>query len=343
MFVVFAAGGCSLGPVKTELRYNPNVVFIDPTSGPVLISSSSNGQTFIHKTRNSSVDAPSCVKVDYLKLPFAVSSLPAMKCQLPNGKTYDLFIDTGFSEYYWMNELVVKENDLAIYPITPTSSETQAGICYLPWLKFGDATIVNPPARYQQLHWEFRLLGVPLWQQKTLLMGLKSVLEFDHVIFDNKAGFVQFCSKSGKSGFEPPADEHWASYKYTIEPDASDNIRMMVEMPVAGQNRKVMFDTCGGYGLLVHPAVWRKMSKELGRPNFSKGTFITGFQGFLPCLKGDVDSLRLGDRIFKNANIVVPDETTTYLGAVEVVLGMAYYKDSVMVIDNANKLLWIKG
>ena len=333
---VFAAGGCSLGPVKTKLTDMPRIAKIDPDSGAIISANQRTGQAA--SARKSAISGPSCFKMNYERLPFLVSSLPAVKGKFPNGKTYDIFIDTGFSEYIWMNELVVKENDLPIYPLGSSQfSEAQAGVCYLPWVNIGPAKIVNPPARYQQLHWEFKLLGLPLWQQRTVLLGLKSVLKFDYVVFDNRAGQVNFCSDGE---FTPTAGK-WKSFKYTIEPDNANNIRLMVNMPLAGQTRKVMFDTCGGYGLVIHPAAWRGISAELGRPKFSNGTFISGFQGFLPCKKGRVDELRIGDRLIKDAHIVVPDESTSYLGTVEAVLGMAYFKDSVIVIDNVNQQFWI--
>jgi hypothetical protein len=172
-----------------------------------------------------------------------------------------------------------------------------------------------------------------------MLLGIKALMQFDYVVFDNENYEVKFCSDGE---FVPDDPGKWAGYKFSLEPDSSNNLRMMVTMPIAGKNRKMMFDTCGGYGLLVHPAVWEQMGHEFGKTDMKEGKFISGFQGWLPCRKGTVERLEIANRTVSNAQVVVPDESTSYLGSVEAVFSMDYFKDTQIVLDNVHGLMWVR-
>jgi hypothetical protein len=150
--------------------------------------------------------------------------------------------------------------------------------------------------------------------------------------------------KLGSDGrFQPDNPAQWKGYRYTIEPDNTQNLRMFVHIPLAGRERKVMFDTCGGYGLIVHPLVWKQVSDEFGKARLTDGRFITGFQGFLPCRKGSISRLELAGRTVSDAQIIIPDESTSYLGSVEAIVSMAYFKDTTIVVDNIRHLMWVKN
>jgi hypothetical protein len=340
---VLAAGGCSLGPVKTyNGRALPSTLKLGGAD-PVFVSTQDqNGvQTIPTTAKEFRIESPSVTTLKYMALPFAVGSMPGVKVRLPNGRTYDAYVDTGFSEYVWANDLVVQDNNLPTYPIgTSDFTSAEAGIAYLPWMELGRALFINPPCRYQQLHWELQLLGIPLWRQKSLLIGVKALSQFNYVVFDNEHYQMQLASRGR---FEPTEPERWRGYELTTEPDSMNNMRFFVEMPIAGRYRKIMFDTCGGYGLIVHPAVWRQIARDFGDYKLSNGKFISGFQGFLPCKKGNIPQLAIAGRTINNAQVIVPDESTSYLGSVEAVASLAYFKDTAVVLDNVRHLLWVKN
>ena len=255
---------------------------------------------------------------------------------LPDNKQYPITIDSGFDQFILLSDTIVLDADLEIYPISEYK-DTTGGFCHLKQLKIGDLTIEHPPCIYKLAHYEGRVLGRTTWKEGIIALGLNLMKRFRYILIDNVNQEVEF---SVKDLFEPDDANQWSRYPITLERDNSSVHRLMVDIPLAGTTRHLMFDTGAGCGLIVAKDVWKTTSSEL---TILKKTNVRQMMmhGFEPSEKITVQNLDVGNRRLKNAVIymLLNEEPC---GKDFFLLGMGYFQDTVVVIDFENNLLWVK-
>ena len=341
--VCLSAAGCTVGPVmSTDLQHEPGARMMDPDKHPVIIMPAKVGdKTYMLIRRENPtifLSKPERVKYEWLRHEFA--DTVAVRALLPNGRKYVVYLDTGFGGYLAVNDLVVLEAGLPIYPMgQDAASSGFTGMCYLPWIEIGKMGIVNPPCDYLQVHWELQFLGFPVWQEKWVIMGLRLLREFPYIEFDNVRQEVVF---SPEGPFEPEDPGQWARYPFEIAEDRTGKLRITVQMPVAGKVRPVDFDTCGGDALLVRPNTWREIASTVETDTPRDGQFASAQLGWLPCQHSVARNIDVASLRFRSARVQILPQDSPYAVGIDCQIGMGFFKDTVVVIDFREKRLWVK-
>ena len=252
-----------------------------------------------------------------------------------NNKQCPVAIDSGFGEHLMVNDAVIIENQLEIFPFEYKTPDS-AGFCHVKKVKIGDMTITNPPCLYTLGHYEKRLLGRTKWKQSQIIFGLALMRHFRYVLIDNISSIVEF---GMRKSFAPDPNESWLKYPMALETDEKNMRRIMVEIPIAGRVRQVAFDTGASNNLLMAHSIWEKFSGELDVVKASKSS-IRMFYGWEEAEMNTVGELDIGERMLSNADIaVLSDESKK--GSGFFLLGMGCFKDTVIVLDFERSLLWI--
>jgi hypothetical protein len=256
---------------------------------------------------------------------------------LPDNKQYPITIDSGFDQYMLVSDTIVLDAGLEIYPAAELGG-INGGFCHLGRLRIGELTIEHPLCVYTLAHYEGRLLGRTKWKDKTILFGLNLMKQFRYILIDNINHKVEF---STQDTFEPADPNVWSRYPTILEKDDSSLERLMVDIPLAGKTRHLMFDTGSGCGLIVAKDVWKTISPKL---TIHKKTTdkLRMMHGFEPSEKITVQNLDVGNSRLNNAYIymLLNEEPC---GSDFFLLGMGFFKDTVVVIDFEHNLLWIKN
>lgn len=253
-----------------------------------------------------------------------------------NNKQYPVAIDSGFSEHLMVNDVVIIENQFEIFPFEHKTTDS-AGFCHLEKVQIGDMTITNPPCLYTLGHYEKRLLGRTKWKQSQIIFGLALMRHFRYVLVDNISSIVEF--GMGKS-FAPDPNESWLKYPMALETDEKNMRRIMVEIPIAGRVRQVAFDTGASNNLLVSQSIWKKFSEVLEVVGTSENR-IRMIYGWEEVSINTVGELGIGERVVSNATVAVLSNGSKK-GPDFFLLGMGYFKDTAIVLDFENNLLWIR-
>ena len=257
--------------------------------------------------------------------------------RLPNGNEYPVVIDSGNPAHMAVKTTVVLENALVILPFEQLP-KGQGGFCRLGELKIGDMKIVNPACTYWTGHYERRFLGWTTWKQKDINLGLGLIQSFVYVLIDNISQEVEFSVE----GFVAEPNEAWASYPMIIEPGQHGNIRLMVDIAVAGQKRLIMLDTGAGPGLILTEKIWAKISDGL-HVLTTTGSFVSSpHSGRVSANKVVVKELGIGGALIPNAAVFVMANENPY-GEDDFTLGMGFFKETTVVLDFGHNLLWIKN
>jgi len=345
LILILFASGCSSVLVYTgSLKDRENVRLIDPENGPISVEEIAISDTETDYQANYSgfsieLDQPCRVKY-YRTFGFIGYQNIWVTGQLPNGNRYPVLIDSGFHSYLETNDIVILENDLAIYPLEMQNSSkgTFDGVCHLPEFHIGEMKLINPPCEYSTLHWERRLLGLPLRKEKNFFLGLKLLGIFQYVLLDGVEKEVEF---SLNNPFEPDKPEEWTTYDFVIKEDEYGTERMMIDIPIAGNSMPLFFDTGSGAGLLLSAERWEAISDKVIVKKFKNSKKNNSWIGWFKCRKAIVSKLDILGRTIKNAEVLILPENSPL--KVKGLLGMEYFQDTVMVLDFERKLLWIKA
>jgi hypothetical protein len=257
--------------------------------------------------------------------------------QLPNGNEYPVVIDSGNAAPMAVITTVVLENALPVLPFKQLP-KGQGGFCRLGELKIGDMRVVNPPCRYWTGHYERRFLGWTTWKQKDINLGLGLMQSFVYILIDNISREIEFSVVH----FLAEPNEAWASYPMIIEPGEHGNTRLMVDIPVAGQTRHVMLDTGAGPGLILTEKIWAKISDGLHVVSTVKSFVSSPTDGRVRCNEVVVKELGVGEALIPNAAVFVMPNENPY-GEDDFTLGMGFFKETTVVLDFGNNLLWTKN
>lgn len=335
--IVLLIAGCSLEQTKprdpsAEIH---NLPHLDPNALGIRIKKSIDYNELLVSSPHTEIRLSEPTRVGYNKFFF---DFDGQKIVVPgtmsNGRRYDIWLDTGCAEPMLVNTPILLENDLPVYPLfTDPCTGIASGISHVSSLAIGDAVILNAPCVYLQMQWQFRLLTIPLMQQKLVLLGVPVISKFDYVLFDNIKKQVEF-SPSGP--YKPADDSRWSKYPMRVTEG-----RITVELPVQNQTLFLYFDTCARDAMWLREDTWKKLEPRLGPVTFQKGVLTSLYPSRVHCRKAELKEVNVANVSIKNTeilildrdNIVFPDDT----------IGMTFFKNTVVVLDFNQNFMWIKN
>ncbi|MBL7214986.1 MAG: retropepsin-like domain-containing protein [Phycisphaerae bacterium] len=341
--------GCGLRYVEVknlEKLNSPRLV--DPNTSPFEITASQTEPNRLNLRFDTKITQEKPCRVNYRWLEFNIGKNVVINGQLPNGKTYPVWIDSGCSGADLLfNPLIVRENKLeTLFSYQKLDSETSSsleqreygGFCYLPSLKIDKLKIQNPYSVFVPWRMEWHALGIPVWRDKRVLMGISLMSQFRYLYFDNVNKQLEF---SHSHSFEPMDPNEWASYP--MNPRKEDQWAM-VDIPIAGIQCNFGFDT-GGAGIVLMPATWEKIRAGIDTTKLKESHFLSHQYGYLPCHKTVVKELSIGNITIKNAKIVILPNDTPYLskGITPGYISIWEFKDTSVVLDFEHHLMWVKN
>ncbi len=261
--------------------------------------------------------------------------------KLNNGKTYPVVLDTGASQALFVNDIHIIENKPLVHPLKPSSYEPVGwGICHLSELQIGKMTLNNWPCFYRQQHTEVRLFGLPIVKDKAIIAGLPALRRFKYVVFDSVNREVGF---SPGETFEPGQLELWRQYPLVIEEGLGGNAFIFVRIPIAGEETELQLDTGSGRGLAISRKLWEQIRCRIQNAKLRKGQDLYPYIGLLNCERATVGSLQVGDRMVRNANISIFPDDSPLMDGCQGLLGMEYFRDTVIVLDFERNRMWVKA
>lgn len=325
--VILFTAGCSVQPVQ--------MVIVDNSNPQV-----ANNTTTIKQIQGLDKD------IKYGRL-FRVKYHPSYSRNYPvviegtlgKAKKYPVILDTGASVALFVNDVHIKENNLATQPFKYNNESANWGTCHLPELNIGETTLINWPCFYQLQHAELRMFGLPLAQDKAVIVGLPTLLEFKYVAFDNIKREAEF---SPKEVFKPEEPSLWTKYPLKIEEFPGGNTYLFVKVPIAGKEIELQLDTGSGNGLAIRKDLWEQIQQKIQSVTFRQGRELCPYIGWLECEKGVIAKLDFGDRTVKNAKVSIYPDDSPLMENCEGLLGMQYFQDTVMVLDFEQNLMWVK-
>jgi len=255
-------------------------------------------------------------------------------------RRYPINIDTGQPYFIVVSDIHILENNLPIY----NNPGKQNGICLLPDLHIGKLTLSNLLAKYYFKHSEIQLFGLPIKKDKEILVGLSLLQRFKYVAFDSINKEVEF---STAQSFHPEDRTLWSRYPFSKLSDSKGIPRIFVEIPIAGRNMNLAFDTAGQGALFTTEKIWKQTQKRLHNVKKStKSVFAPFMGGNIRSRVVTVKELNVGDRIVKNAFVaIVPNGTSISesMKNMEGLLGMQCFADTTVVLDFERDLMWVKN
>ena len=258
--------------------------------------------------------------------------------EVNDGKTYPMVIDSGATKYLAATDSLVLDADLKIFPIYELGKNI-GGLCHLDQLRIGNLTIVHPACEYWLAHYERQVLGQTIWIEKKLNLGLNLMKEFSYILFDNVTREVELATNNS---FNPQDSNQWHQYPISIERNEKQSDRLIVDIPLAGQTRRMEFDTGAAPGLILTESILANISSGLNILNQEKGQLRTPLSGWLPSRKTTVEQLALGNLSINDAEIhVIADDNP--FGQDEFTLGIGFFEETVIVLDFGRNLLWIRN
>ena len=258
--------------------------------------------------------------------------------EVNDGKSYPLVLDSGATTYLAVTDSLVLDAGLEIFPIYELGKNI-GGLCHLKQLKIGTLTIVHPACEYWLAHYERRVLGHTIWQEKKLNLGLGLMKEFSYILIDNVTQEVEFAANTL---FNPQDPNQWHQYSMTIEHDEKPNDGLIVDIPLVNQSQHIKLDTGAGPGLILTESMWTTIVNDLQMQHQKKERLATPLSGWLPCRTITVEQLTLGNTSVNDARIHVIADDNPY-GQDEFTLGMGFFKETVIVLDFERNILWIRN
>ena len=251
-----------------------------------------------------------------------------------NNKEYPAVIDTGFSGSFMINDVVIIENKLKIFPFE-TNEPHVAGYSWIDEVQIGDTNITNKFSFYHLGHYERQVPGKEVEKLGQVILGLKFLRQNKYLLFDNIASEIEFSLES----FQAEPNEQWKQYKMSFEKDGN-NTRSMVEIPIAGEKTKIIFDTGAASHLSMSQDQWEKFSVKVNVIK-EKNIHFQMVHGFIDAKEKIVEELIIGERRITSAPISISNNDS-FLGTDHFMLGMGCFKDTVIVLDFENNLFWVK-
>lgn len=340
--------GCRLRPVNTPSFADDSAVRrIDPNHGPFLLRETNTpdprtGHMHLERiiewkdtTVRPDLRGARTLVMKYRCLDFPLFSRVSVRIRLGDRRKYWALMDSGYPGSLYVNDMVVRDCDLAVFPLGEDSDTgCPQGICAVPTLRIGQATVKNPPCLYAQRQWQLRVLGQPLYRNRAVLIGLGFMRFFPYVLFDNVRREVVV---GLHDAFEPKDPSEWVSVPFVLEKTEGGS-RVVLDISLSGRKTRVVFDTGGAKpGLLLRDAVWQDLG---GAPGAATRCALYEF-GWLPCRRVIVPELRVGPLILKRGKAKVLSQNISPLENSEGILSLDYFKKTRVVLDFTRNLLWI--
>jgi hypothetical protein len=348
----YFAGGCNLGPVNTPAFSDESEVRrIDPNNGPFTAGEiqrvdAKTGQSQLirqikWKPPQISHDSgtPQSFSVKYDAWQFRLTGRILVPIDM-SGCKRSAIVDTGFSGHVYMNDLMVESCNLAVFPLnTNPATGSAVGLCDIPALRLGPMVLAHPPCLYEQMQWQFRVLGIPLYRHKIVLLGLDFMRPFSYVLLDNTRHTIAF---SPRAAFEPDKPSDWLRLPFALE-KVDDNLRMMMDFPVGGNKVRVEFDTGGARpGLTLREAAWTRVASSVRARATGAGHCQSYQYGPTPCRKYSIPQLNVGRMELKDAAVDVLPDSHPLLKDLDGILSLDYFRTTVVVMDFKKSLIWIR-
>lgn len=259
---------------------------------------------------------------------------------LGNGRNYPVVLDTGASPLLSINDIHIAENKLAIHPLGErTANAPSWGISLIPKLQISDITLLNWPCFYREQHTETQVFGLAVGRGKAIIAGVPALRRFSYVAFDNTKEEVEL---SLKNQFACDNPDLWSQYPFVIEEDLGGNAYLFVDIHVAGKQTRLQLDTGSAMGLLLAEKLWEEIHQGVHRIKLKKAKDLYPYIGWLDCKKGVIRNLNVGGSIVRNAQISIFPDDSPLLEHCKGLLGMRYFRDSVVVLDFERSIMWVK-
>ncbi len=337
LFALMLIFGCSIAQYPTgDISKNPSLAHFDVNNLPFDVKKEyqqDKGITIITVVPKFEPGANKTFSMKYHHSLIYSAPNVHIPVEFPNGRKYIAYLDTGLPFYVFLTSDIILDYKLSIWPMDP--NDTFKGLCHIPVLNIGPARIKDAAGYYWEQQWQFRILNIPVYKHSAIILGVKFIKSFDYVLFDNVGREVVF-SKDG--AFEPDNPQVWMSFPFSIKPDSFENERIMVQIPVNGYVCELFFDSCGDKpGLRLNKSHWQAVEPKLSVKRLKK-THIYNFQaGRVAVQKAAVSQISIGDKILKNAEIVISEDPNSLSK-----FSLDYFQDTVVVLDFVNRRMWIK-
>lgn len=269
------------------------------------------------------------VSISYRPLEFAFGAWPMVNGKLEGGKSVILLADTGCGLPLLIGDSVIGRHKIRVLPIE--DKEGGWGVCDIRTLRIGGLTFRDPPCFFISQHLQLHALGVPLWKQDTLLLGLPTLQRFRYVAFDNPRRRILF---SKDKSFVPEEPTVWEDCPITIENEPNHLLtRIALTLPLAGEPTKLGFDSGGGF-LVMKETPFESLRGRLHIVSEKKGTFLAYQYGALKSRRALVKNLSLGGRVLPRTKIyILPDDTEYLPKGEDGYLSLREFRDTVVVLD----------
>jgi len=252
-------------------------------------------------------------------------------------RQYPILIDTGCNQGLIVNDVVALESGLGLCPIDVELGSGLGGFCHVDEIEIGGMTIRKPPCCYTRGHYERRAFGKPTQKERQVILGLNLMRGFRYLLIDNVASEVEF--GLGQS-FAPDPNESWWQFPMSIETEGWNRLRALVEMPIAGQTRRIMIDTAASWNLYVSRSIWKELSREVNIIETSQSRSKM-FRGWTDVEKVTVEQFQIGQRTLSRATIAVVDESAAWKSD-NFLLGMDNFADTAIALDFEDNRFWIR-
>ncbi len=353
--VILAIWGCGCQHVLVSTpAFSPDsgVRRIDPNNGPFTIIESGPADPNSSQTQpipaitwreiriTTDPESGQTYQIKACPVRFALGNNVNVPVTMPGGRKYWAMVDTGFSNYFYVDDTVVRECDLAVLPLgeNPATGHAQ-GLCEIPSLKLGRTVIETLPCFYEHRHWQLRILGVPVYSPRTILLGLRFMRAHAYVFFDNARHTVLF---SPREAFEPKDASAWVRLPFVFK-EINDNLRMLVDLPVGEHMVPVEFDTGGAKpGLSLKEETWQRVAHQFHARDAGRGHYRNLQFGRLPCHTYTVPTLSIGPMDVRNARIDVVPRDDPVMRDFEGILSLNYFRKTSVVLDFRKRLIWIR-
>jgi len=252
-----------------------------------------------------------------------------------NEKKYPIILDTGTSRSIIVEQAHVLTHNLPVY-----SNNTSFGLCYLPELNIGKATLSNLPGLYLKQKTSPNPLELFIPREKKVIVGLEALMKFKYIMFDNPEKEVEF---SNSDLFEPKELSLWTRYSFEIEQDSRGNAFLFVKVPIAGKEITLQLDTGNGKGLAITEDSWAKMPNRIKNIQLIEGQDWYPYIGKLTCKRGIIPQVELGEITVSDALVSIYPDDSPLIQDCQGLLGMQYFQDTTIVLDFERNLMWVKN
>ena len=347
LVILHLVGGCSIYPARyvlvnsAELGSRGDVPLINRNDSvcSTQIAEASATRKALRRQIHGTIEQAGTLRVKYHPL-YATNRCMVVEGSIGGSKRkYPVLLDTGASQGVLVNDIHVLENKLPILDKVDSRGQP-LGLCHVTELRMGQVTLANLACWYVQGHLELEFFGLPIARDDSIIVGLTALREFKYIVFDSMNREVEF---SRNQAFLPGNKHGWSKYPLSIREDKYGNAFAFVEVPIAGEPMEVQLDTGSGNGLAISEKLWEALSPRVEKARLKDGVDLYPYIGRLPCRRGIIPRLEVGDREIRDAKISVFPSNSPLLSECKAVLGMQYFQDTVMVLDFQDAIMWVKN